>query len=107
MKKILIITCMVLGFASLSFAQKKPKTEQPQEQTQKSKTKAPVTKTGTAVTKPTTTPVKPVVATTVHTKADGTPDKRFKENKEVKPAGPLTKSGKPDMCYKANNPKAG
>lgn len=40
-----------------------------------------------------------------HLKKDGTPDKRFKENKT--PKGPVTKSGKPDMRYKANNPNAG
>lgn len=39
---------------------------------------------------------------TQHLKKDGTPDKRFKENKKH-----LTKAGKPDMRYKANNPKAG
>ena len=36
-----------------------------------------------------------------HMKKDGTPDKRFKENKK------LTKAGKPDMRYKSNNPNAG
>jgi hypothetical protein len=39
-----------------------------------------------------------------HLKKDGTPDKRFKENKT--PKGPMTKSGKPDMRYKANKPAA-
>jgi hypothetical protein len=39
---------------------------------------------------------------TKHLKKDGTPDKRFKENKKH-----LTKAGKPDMRYKANNPNAG
>jgi len=39
-----------------------------------------------------------------HLKKDGTPDKRFKENKMK---GPMTKKGKPDMRYKANNPNAG
>ncbi len=43
--------------------------------------------------------------TTQHIKKNGTPDKRFKENKT--PKGPVTKSGKPDMRYKANNPNAG
>ena len=37
-----------------------------------------------------------------HLKKDGTPDKRFKENKKH-----LTKGGKPDKRYKANNPNAG
>ncbi|MCR8556485.1 hypothetical protein KXD93_02470 [Mucilaginibacter sp. BJC16-A38] len=35
-----------------------------------------------------------------HLKKDGTPDKRFKENKAAKP--PLKKDGTPDMRYKAN-----
>ena len=39
-----------------------------------------------------------------HLKKDGTPDKRFKENKPAK--GPLKKDGTPDMRYKANK-KAG
>jgi hypothetical protein len=38
--------------------------------------------------------------TQTHLKKDGTPDKRFKENK--KPAGPVKKDGTPDMRYKAN-----
>ena len=33
-------------------------------------------------------------------KKDGTPDKRFKENKEAK--GPLKKDGTPDKRFKAN-----
>lgn len=41
------------------------------------------------------------------TKKDGTPDMRFKENKEAAkataaPAGPTKKDGTPDMRYKAN-----
>jgi hypothetical protein len=35
-----------------------------------------------------------------HLKKDGTPDKRFKENKAAK--GPLKKDGTPDMRYSAN-----
>ena len=45
-------------------------------------------------------------ATTSHTKKDGTPDKRFKENKATTatpaPAGPTKKDGTPDKRYKAN-----
>jgi hypothetical protein len=37
-----------------------------------------------------------------HLKKDGTPDKRFKENKPVKV--PLKKDRTPDMRYKANKP---
>lgn len=36
------------------------------------------------------------------TKKDGTPDMRFKVNKETKVAGPKKKDGTPDMRYKAN-----
>jgi LAS superfamily LD-carboxypeptidase LdcB len=36
-------------------------------------------------------------------KKDGTPDKRFKDNKTTKPAaGPLKKDGTKDMRFKAN-----
>ena len=40
-------------------------------------------------------------------KKDGTPDKRFKENKAAKPApaGPLKKDGTPDKRFKANKTK--
>ena len=79
-------------------------------------------------------PGKPAPAA-AHVKKDGTPDKRFKENKAqpakltksgkpdmrykenkaaataakpaAKPQGPVTQSGKPDMRHKANNPDAG
>ena len=42
--------------------------------------------------------------TKVAVKKDGTPDKRFKENKttNVKPTGPVKKDGTPDMRYKTN-----
>jgi len=36
-------------------------------------------------------------------KKDGTPDKRFKENKE--PKGPLKKDGTPDKRFNANKKK--
>ena len=55
-----------------------------------------------------TTPAKTTTAT--HTKKDGTPDKRFKENKGTKAApaaGPTKKDGTPDMRYKSNNANAG
>jgi preprotein translocase subunit SecG len=52
-----------------------------------------------------TTPAKPEVkpASSAQTKKDGTPDKRFKQNKEAaKPAVPTKKDGTPDMRYKVN-----
>jgi hypothetical protein len=43
---------------------------------------------------------------TAHLKADGTADKRYKENKTTaKSAGPMKKNGTPDMRYKANKKK--
>jgi len=46
---------------------------------------------------------KPAVSTAAPTKKDGTPDMRFKANKEAaKPAGPTKKDGTPDKRYKAN-----
>lgn len=43
-------------------------------------------------------------------KKDGTPDMRYKENKEAgkkKPEGPMKKDGTPDMRHKANKEAAG
>jgi len=57
-------------------------------------------------------PAKTAKAAAGPTKADGTPDMRFKENKAAataKPAGPTKKDGTPDMRYKENKeaPKKG
>jgi hypothetical protein len=41
---------------------------------------------------------------TTHLKKDGTPDKRFKENKKVPPH--IKKDGSPDMRYKENKTKS-
>lgn len=41
-----------------------------------------------------------------HLKKDGTPDKRFKENKAAKTEGPKKKDGTPDMRYKQNKEAA-
>ena len=50
------------------------------------------------------TPARPVSVAKM--KADGSPDMRYKANKEVV-VGPLKKNGKPDMRYKANKGAAG
>lgn len=43
-----------------------------------------------------------------HMKKDGTPDRRYKDNKKMKAAaGPTKKDGTADMRYKANNANAG
>ncbi|HLK28554.1 MAG TPA: hypothetical protein VKT28_08235 [Puia sp.] len=80
MKKIILIASLLLAFTGISFAQTTP-------------AKADA-KTTTAAT---------------HTKKDGTPDKRFKENKDAKAAKPATthtkKDGTPDKRFKENKDK--
>ena len=87
MKKIIciLVSLMVLGTASFA-------------QNNTTKTTAKKT-TGTTAKTTGTAPAKPAVKT----KKDGTPDKRYKENKTAaKPAGPLKKDGTPDKRYKSN-----
>jgi hypothetical protein len=89
MKKLLIAVCFMLGFAGISSAQVPAK--------------KPVDKT---VTKPVTAKVikmdKSKTAGAVPLKADGTPDKRFKQSKKATAAAPLKKDGTPDKRFKAN-----
>ena len=60
----------------------------------------------TVVTKPAKTKKVEKTVSAKHVKADGTPDKRYKENKATaKAAGPMKKDGTPDMRYKANKKK--
>jgi hypothetical protein len=47
----------------------------------------------------------PAKTTTTHTKKDGTPDKRFKENKGKLPVH-TKKDGTADKRFKENKPKA-
>jgi hypothetical protein len=82
MKKILATLLAVACFATASFAQPK-KTE----------------KVKVEVKKEIVTPAKKEAT---KLKADGTPDKRFKDNKAATPAGPTKKDGTLDMRYKAN-----
>lgn len=83
MKKILVVLLAAFSLSFVSSAQTKPA----------AKAKAPAAKTAAA-------PVK----------KDGTPDMRFKTNKEAAkataPAGPLKKDGTPDMRHKANKEAA-
>ena len=92
MKKFIVAIAALVCMASVSFSQDK----------KMNKAKTPA-KAGMAA-KPATpaTPAKPA-ASASKMKADGTPDKRFKENKVA--AGPLKKDGTPDMRYKANKKK--
>lgn len=102
---------LVLFAVAFSTAQKAPAAKM----TSKSKTTTVATKAPVAVTTKTsaktTTTTAPVAVTTKTTttakvKKDGTPDMRFKENKEAKVvAGPKKKDGTPDMRYKENKKK--
>lgn len=93
MKKLLTVVAAVFCLATVSFAQAKPASE---------KAKAATSKTTPADTKK--------ASTAAPAKKDGTPDMRFKANKEAAkaaaPAGPLKKDGTPDMRHKANKEAA-
>ena len=127
MKKLFFASSLMLVFAGLASAQ----TITPANGTKKPVVKpvtptAKITKVDKPVVKPTTVPVKattvkpvkpvvvkpatvkPVVKTATPVKADGTPDMRFKVNKngtKETPKGPLKADGTPDLRYKANKPK--
>lgn len=59
-----------------------------------------------AQTKPAEKATKTATKEVTKTKKDGTPDMRYKENKEKeKPKGPTKKDGTPDMRYKENKKK--
>ena len=94
MKKILI--AILLFAASFGYANAQTTQQQP---------KKKATTSGTVVkSKKSTTVEKTDVKT--HLKANGTPDKRYKENKATtKATGPMKKDGTPDMRYKANKKK--
>ena len=93
MKRFVLIVNLLLAFAGFSFAQapaattaKKPK-----------------------ATKAATTTAKPAAATTPAAgpkKADGTPDMRYKANKDAAKTPPqhLKKDGTPDKRFKENKP---
>jgi hypothetical protein len=100
MKRFVLIVNLLLAFAGFSFAQtpaattaKKPK----------------ATKAATATTP--ATAATPATATTPAAgpkKADGTPDMRYKANKDAAKTPPqhLKKDGTPDKRYKENKPAA-
>ncbi len=91
MKKIFALFMAAAVLATTSFAQTKPEV--------KKATPAVKVVEKTKVTK-TETPAK---ITAVKLKADGTPDKRFKENKAAAPAAvPLKADGTPDKRFKVN-----
>ncbi len=88
MKKLLIALTAMLCLGTASFSQTKKTATKPKP-------------ASTVAAKPAAT------AKPAPTKKDGTPDMRYKANKEAaKPAGPLKKDGTPDMRYKANKDAA-
>lgn len=86
MKKVILLLMALVMMGNMSFAQDK---------------KAP--KSATAVQKVNKNEAS---AKAMRTKKDGSPDMRYKANKEAavaeKPAGPLKKDGTPDKRFKAN-----
>ncbi len=90
MKKIVIIASLLLAFAGISFAQTTPATAK----------KPKTAKTATA---------KPAATTTTAAgpaKKDGTPDMRYKANKDAAKTPPahLKADGTPDKRFKENKP---
>jgi len=81
MKKLILAIALLVGVQSVNFAQTTSD--------QKKKT--------------TQTQIKQPQSDTLKLKKDGTPDMRYKANKEAaKKKGPLKKDGTPDMRYKKN-----
>lgn len=95
MKKIFTVVAIALFSLSTVFSQTTPN------QGKKSPKKTSVT-IKTEVRTPKTVTTKTVI------KADGTPDRRYKENKKITTVvvGPKKKDGTADMRYKVNKPVA-
>src|SRR4051812_40577854 len=88
MKKLIFALVAIVIMANTSFAQMK---DAPKQKDAKEAAAAPKKDAGQKL------------------KKDGTPDMRYKDNKEAaaaKPAGPMKKDGTPDMRHKANKEAA-
>jgi hypothetical protein len=98
MKKMMTLAaCALFAFSSMLSSAQTDKKASTTKSTTKAATPASAT-TAPATTAPSTGP---------KLKKDGTPDKRYKENKAAKPApGPTKKDGTPDMRNKANKEAA-
>jgi hypothetical protein len=121
MKKIALIVSLLLAFTGFSFAQTTPATGTKKAKGPTTATTAATTKPATAATtaKPATTAAmtakpastattaKPATAAAGPTKKDGTPDMRYKANKDAAKTPPvhLKADGTPDKRYKENKPK--
>ena len=101
MKKLLFAFFLLLGSAGILNAQT-PQTEKKVDK--KTEIKPAKIKTTTVVKKSSDDEVlkaKKISKVKVHKKADGTPDKRYAENKKIKKVH-NKKDGTPDMRYKVN-----
>lgn len=102
MKKLLIAACLLFGYATATIAQPAIKPAPAKSTTMKA-VKKDVPAPAAKVVK--MEKAKPAVAPAPGTKADGTPDMRFKANKEkavAAPKGPTKKDGTLDKRFKAN-----
>lgn len=119
MKKLLIAAIALMGFSAASFAQTPPaaKKAEPAKMQIVKKADQKADAKVVAMTKPTEQKAKKAAASTAtaataHTSAtaaqvkkDGTPDMRYKQNKDAAKAAPaahLKKDGTKDMRYKEN-----
>lgn len=100
MKKLLMAFLAIAVFSTASFAQTTPK------KNDKAATvaKTPVVKKETKETAKETAKATPATSTASHLKKDGSPDKRYKENKGLanSTAKHVKKDGTPDKRYKEN-----
>lgn len=99
MKRIVLIVSMLFGLVGFGLAQTAP-----QKDTKKAKTTTSSKAATTASTAKTATTVSTAKPAAGPTKKDGTPDMRYKANKEAakKPPVHTKKDGTPDMRYKEN-----
>jgi hypothetical protein len=99
MKKLFLSLAVALGISAASFAQTAAPVAVKTAPPVAAKQTAPKKIKATPTAKP--APASPAIA---KVKADGTPDMRYKENKQAKTAapGPKKADGTPDMRYKKN-----
>lgn len=107
MKKILFLLLSSAVISTFSFAQSPAKKVEPKKQVAKAEVKAEAQSGATVESQKPKGKDTPKVAP-IKTKKDGTPDMRFKENKENAKSDTtkkLKKDGTPDMRHKANKAK--
>lgn len=101
MKKIMLALALLFSLSAVSFAQTKPEKKKAEKQTTARKVApAAVKAESTAPAAPEATAPSKKVAGPV--KKDGTPDKRYKANKDTTTVVHRKKDGTPDKRYKEN-----